>query len=164
MHRRKPFLIVKRRSARAALADRSDPATAVCNPPLRDWPDSGVYQLWLRLSVAIRVRVGRLGTFRFPAGMYVYTGRAARGLRARVCRHIRGSTCRHWHIDYLLARREIRLERVTLASPDAHDECIVNQSMLGAAVVSGFGASDCRRRCRAHLLLLSPAGIAPPAT
>jgi Uri superfamily endonuclease len=132
--------------------------------PLRDWPDSGVYQLWLRVSVAIRVRVGRLGTFRFPAGRYVYTGRAARGLRARVQRHIRGARCQHWHIDYLLARRDVRLERVTLASPDPRDECVINQATCGTAVVPGFGASDCRQRCRAHLLLLSPSGIGPAAT
>jgi Uri superfamily endonuclease len=126
----------------------------------------------LGVSVAIRVRVGRLGTFRFPAGLYVYTGRAARGLRARVLRHLRwcqgrprrpyhppsthgrdGRTTppKHWHIDYLLARREVHVERVVLASPDPGDECAVNQAVPGMAVVPGFGASDCRECCRAHL-------------
>jgi Uri superfamily endonuclease len=132
------------------------------------------------VSVAIRVQVGRLGMFRFPAGTYVYTGRAARGLRARVRRHLRGchgrtgreaSGCTHgrsrragtrgtgqdrvpakfWHIDYLLARREVHVERVVLASPDPGNECAVNQTVRGTAVVAGFGASDCRQRCRAHL-------------
>lgn len=130
---------------------RSTPAAAICDPPLANWPDDGVYQLWLWVSVTIRVRVGRLGVFRFPAGTYVYTGRAARGLRARVRRHIRGARYQHWHIDYLLARREVRLERVTLAAADARDECAVNQATRGTVVVPGFGASDCRQRCRAHL-------------
>jgi len=132
------------------------------------------------VSVAIRVRVGRLGTFRFPPGTYVYTGRAARGLQARVRRHVRwchgragreASGCTHgrsrragtrgtrqerarpkfWHIDYLLARREVHVERVVLASPDPGNECAVNQTVRGMAVVPGFGASDCRQRCRAHL-------------
>jgi hypothetical protein len=48
------------------------------NPPLDEWPDVGVYQLWIRLNRNARITVGRLGRFVFPAGMYVYTGRASR--------------------------------------------------------------------------------------
>ena len=85
-------------------------------PPIERWPAAGVYQLHLRVSVAIRVRIGRLGLFTFPPGWYVYTGRAARGLRARVQRHVAGARRKHWHIDYLLAHPEVRIERVELAS------------------------------------------------
>lgn len=124
-------------------------------PALADWPDSGVYQLRLRVSVTLRLTVGRLGRWSLPAGDYVYTGRAARGLRARVRRHIYGGRCRHWHIDYLLARREVQITDVTLASRCAADECAANQRTQGRVVIPGFGASDCRRRCGAHLLLLA---------
>jgi hypothetical protein len=33
--------------------------------------------------------VGALGVIHFTEGTYIYTGRAARGLRARVLRHVR---------------------------------------------------------------------------
>ena len=124
-------------------------------PPLDDWPPAGVYQLWLRVSVVIRVRVGRLGRCEFPPGRYVYTGRAGCGLPARVRRHVRRRTVRQWHIDYLLGRREVRLERATLASRRPADECPVNQATGGRVIVPGFGSSDCHVGCGAHLLLVS---------
>jgi Uri superfamily endonuclease len=108
------------------------------------------------VSATIRIRVGRLGVFRFRPGTYVYTGRAARGLKARVLRHIRGSQCKHWHIDYLLGRSEVRLQRVTLASGNPADECRVNQATPGRPVIRGFGASDCRQGCGAHLRQFGP--------
>jgi hypothetical protein len=78
-----------------------------------------------------------LGVIHFAKGMYIYTGRAARGLRARVLRHTRGAVRLHWHIDYLLAQRTARVERVILASTDPDDECRVNRA---AAEWSGCGA------------------------
>ena len=132
---------------------RTQPTPPTFEPPLERWPDAGVYQLRLRVSVELRVRVGRLGRLAFPAGFYVYTGRAARGLPARVRRHVRGSPRQHWHIDYLLRRPEVQIERVVLASDDPADECAVNQTTIGGGslVIPGFGASDCRHGCSSHL-------------
>ena len=132
---------------------QSSMLSPIFEPPLERWPTAGVYQLWLRVSVEARVTVGRLGRFNFPAGRYIYTGRASRGLRARVERHIRGDRRLHWHIDYLLRRREVRVERVVLVSENPDDECPVNQTAIrnGSLVVPGFGASDCRRGCLSHL-------------
>jgi Uri superfamily endonuclease len=125
----------------------------VIEPPWESWPDAGVYQLWIRATTDLHVTVGRLGRFLFPRGVYVYTGRASRGLRARVLRHVAGATRKHWHIDFLLAGRCVRVERVVLASSDPAAECSVNQSVGAAAtrVAPGFGASDCRRSCTTHL-------------
>jgi Uri superfamily endonuclease len=121
-------------------------------PALEAWPDAGVYQLWIALSRGVRVRVGSLGVIRFARGTYIYTGRAARGLRARVLRHVRGAQRLHWHIDYLLAQRNARVERVMLASTDPEDECRVNcDAANGWVAVPDFGASDCRNGCPAHL-------------
>lgn len=118
-----------------------------------DWPNAGVYQLWIELADDVRATVGRLGRFRFPAGHYVYTGRASRGLGARVRRHLGGARRKHWHVDYLLAFPEADMVRVVLASPDADDECSVNRAVgfYGDCVAPGFGASDCRAGCPAHL-------------
>lgn len=126
-------------------------------PPLESWPDAGVYQLWLCVSDGQKVTVGRLGRVHFAAGVYVYTGRASRGLRARVQRHVRGAGGKHWHIDYLLAARRVRIERVVLVSRDPEQECAINQA-TGAEenrVARGFGASDCRNRCGSHLTRLA---------
>ena len=122
-------------------------------PAISAWPDAGVYQLWIRLNRPVALRVGSLGRLRFEAGLYTYTGRASRGLRARVRRHVRGARCRHWHIDYLLASRAARVVRVILASGHAEDECRVNCA-IGAeccVAVLRFGASDCRNGCPGHL-------------
>jgi Uri superfamily endonuclease len=125
-------------------------------PSLSDWPDAGAYQLWLRVAKARWIPIGRLGRFLFPPGVYVYTGRAARGLRARVTRHARGARAKHWHIDYLLAAKDVRPERIVLASRDSSMECSLNQSVgeNAACPVRGFGSSDCREGCPAHLWLL----------
>jgi len=125
----------------------------IFEPPLERWPTAGVYQLWLRVSVGLRVTVGRLGRFTFPAGRYVYTGRASRGLRARVLRHVHGAERKHWHIDYLLSRPDVRVTRVVLAADDPQEECPVNRKLAasGCCVAPGFGASDCRAGCETHL-------------
>ena len=116
----------------------------------------GVYQLHLRLPKAVRLRVGKLGTFSFPAGDYVYTGSALNGLEHRLARHRRRRKKRHWHIDYLL--RHACIERVVVKETRQRLECLWNTEMLerpGAQVIAkGFGSSDCR--CPAHLVYVPP--------
>ena len=112
----------------------------------------GVYHLVLRLPRETRIRVGRLGTARFGAGYYVYTGSAMNGLEARVARHQRRRKSLRWHIDYLLQKAEIAA--VELIPTRRRLECARNRVILslpGATIpVPGFGSSDCR--CRSHLL------------
>ncbi len=125
-------------------------------PPIAQWPDAGVYQLRIRLRRPALLKVGRLGSLSLDAGLYVYTGRAARALVARVRRHVVGGRSRHWHIDFLLAHPDARLERVELSSTDAGDECRVNQATGRTArrAILRFGSSDCRRSCPGHLWLV----------
>jgi Uri superfamily endonuclease len=125
----------------------------VFTPAWERWPDVGVYQLWIRLRRTVVLRVGRLGRIPLAAGVYIYTGRASRSLRARVLRHVRGAQCRHWHLDYLLGSPAAHIERVGLASRDAPDECRVNATAGRSAVAAmpRFGASDCRTGCPTHL-------------
>lgn len=121
-------------------------------PALDAWPDAGVYQLWIELRRPVKVGVGALGVIHFARGKYIYTGRAARGLCARVLSHTRGAVRLHWHIDYLLAQQNARVERVVLASASPDDECRVNCAAAESRVaVPGFGASDCRNGCPGHL-------------
>src|SRR5437588_429483 len=116
--------------------------------------DPGVYQLHIFLAEAVSITVGRLGTFLFPAGYYIYTGSALSGLERRIARHRRREKRLHWHIDYLMEHAV--LEEVTVRRTSERLECALNAEALrrpGAQViVRGFGSSDCR--CRAHLVYL----------
>ena len=116
-------------------------------------PRSVTYQLLIRVEGDREVRVGRLGTFTFPAGRYVYTGSARRALEARVARHLSRTKRLRWHIDYLLAAPGVAIESVRrFATP----ECAANQAVGGRVQVVGFGASDCRAGCGSHLRFLGP--------
>lgn len=99
----------------------------------------------------VYIQVGALGKFRFPKGRYVYTGSAKRNLASRLARHkIREKKLR-WHIDYLLQHQAATITR-TLTSD--REECQWNQSLNGSIPVPGFGASDCKAGCGAHLKYL----------
>ena len=109
------------------------------------------YQLRFELTQPLRCVIGRLGEFEFPAGRYQYTGSARRGFEARIARHLaltEGSALAHRLPD---RRTGIRITRVIRS---ARDECELNQASSGVVVARGFGASDCRSGCGAHLKYL----------
>lgn len=109
------------------------------------------YQLLLELDVAQPIQIGKLGEFYFPAGRYLYTGSAKRGLKARLARHLSAAKKLHWHIDFLLAAKGVRIVEVHTF---AEAECTLNQRALGKILIPGFGASDCRAGCGSHLKYL----------
>ena len=115
----------------------------------------GIYHLVVAVPGTVRLRIGRLGIFTFPAGHYVYTGSAMGGLGARLARHRSRPRRLRWHIDYLLRRAEV-VEVVTVPTR-RRIECARNRRLLslpGArVVVPGFGSSDCR--CPSHLVYLA---------
>jgi Uri superfamily endonuclease len=111
------------------------------------------YQLFIELARTAQVTVGALGTIRFPAGRYVYTGSARRGLEHRIRRHLGNAKKIHWHIDYLLA---LPGAEVTQVKRYKTAECQKNQQIQGQILAPGFGAGDCRRGCGSHLKYLGP--------
>ena len=106
------------------------------------------YQLSIELSRPLRLSVGRLGEFEFPAGRYVYSGSAKRNLEARIARHLRKEKALRWHIDWLLVAPGVK---VTAVRRSQMEECRLNQRSGGTIVAPGFGASDCRAGCGSHL-------------
>ena len=114
----------------------------------------GTYLLLARLDQATWIDVGRLGTYTFPSGWYVYVGSALGpgGLKARLNRHRREDKRLHWHIDYLLEHAEFE-ESWTIRSI-SRLECAlaarVCQLPKAHVIVPRFGASDCR--CDGHLV------------
>lgn len=111
----------------------------------------GVYQLFLRIARPVRLEIGRLGSFDFPAGLYVYTGSAMGGIGARVARHLRTEKKKHWHIDYLLSQATI--EAIAVLPTQERVECLLHSALMeeleGKVVAARFGSSDCR--CMSHL-------------
>ena len=114
-------------------------------------PHDASYQLLIDVSRPLRCVIGRLGEFDFPAGRYVYTGSARRGLEARIGRHMRQEKVLRWHIDYLLAAPGVRVVEVVRSG---RGECALNRAGPGRIPAVGFGASDCRAGCGAHLKYL----------
>jgi Uri superfamily endonuclease len=113
---------------------------------------SGLYVLRLELLDAVAFRVGALGRFELAAGWYLYTGSAQRNLQQRVQRHLAGPAVRRWHIDYLTTSPWVRPRGAVLVGPGS--ECWLNRAigrLAPHAPVPGFGASDCRHGCPAHL-------------
>jgi Uri superfamily endonuclease len=106
------------------------------------------YQLLIEVAAPVRVVVGRLGEFEFPAGLYCYTGSARRNFEARVRRHLSSVKKMRWHIDYLLAAPGVRIREV---KHFCEDECTVNRRTAGEIPVRGFGAGDCHAGCGSHL-------------
>ncbi len=116
----------------------------------------GSYALVIRLERDERLTVGRLGTFDFPAGCYLYFGSALNGLAGRVRRHLRRDKKRHWHVDYLTAAAGVC--QVWWSGDGERWECRWALAALDGGATGpapGFGASDCR--CPTHLLYLAEA-------
>jgi Uri superfamily endonuclease len=123
------------------------------------WPaESGTYALLIDVIGTVELTVGKLGFVRLPPGPYVYVGSAhgPGGLNGRLARHVRRDRQRHWHIDYLT---EMTPTPYVYFEIDARRlECRWAQRILdldgATAPAPGFGSSDCRNGCLAHLVRL----------
>ncbi len=109
------------------------------------------YQLFITLSKALGIQIGRLGLFAFPKGKYVYSGSAKKNMEKRIARHLKKKKSLHWHIDYLLANDGAKVVKVVKSKLV---ECDLNVAARGKAVVRGFGSSDCKEGCKSHLKFL----------
>ena len=122
-------------------------------------PAGGVYQVMFVLDRKTGRRIGALGRIELPAGHWVYTGSAKRGLRARVARHLSVSKKRRWHIDYVLPPGR----PVAVRGFDRRAcECAAHRRLSERFTEGprGFGSSDCR--CASHLVYLGEKGLHLP--
>ncbi|HEY53858.1 MAG TPA: GIY-YIG nuclease family protein [Caldilineae bacterium] len=121
---------------------------------------SGVYALIFRLDAPLELRVGRLGRRTLPAGHLLYVGSAfgPGGLRARLARHLRAQKRIHWHIDALTS---VLSPVACLCDASGRRlECSWAQRLAhlpdAFIPIPGFGSSDCRSGCAAHLIAFPP--------
>jgi Uri superfamily endonuclease len=116
----------------------------------------GTYALLIHLGHDTTIAIGRLGSFHFPVGYYVYVGSAlgSGGLEARLARHRRQCKTLHWHIDYLLA--QARIVDVKVSETEERLECSWARALLerpeARVIAPGMGSSDCT--CPSHLVYL----------
>lgn len=118
---------------------------------LRENPPPRTYQLRIFVEKPVVIAIGKLGSFRLPAGEYAYTGSGGKNVEARVARHLSKSKKLRWHIDYLLSDSAVRVTGVSLFT---EAECAVNQTTAGRIPVLRFGSTDCRNGCASHLKYL----------
>jgi Uri superfamily endonuclease len=109
------------------------------------------YQLLILVPSTIKVTIGKLGSFAFPIGRYIYTGSAKNNPEARIARHLSNAKRLHWHIDYLLSAPGVEISETRRFE---ERECAINQRTPGRILIPGFGASDCRAGCGSHLKYL----------
>jgi|GEM_PF-913101 len=114
----------------------------------------GTYVLLLELGQPVRIAIGRRRPFDLEAGLYVYVGSALGpgGLRARLGRHVAGSSCKHWHLDHVTPLAHVHgalIREDPLRLECAWARWVDRESR---SCVRGFGASDCA--CPGHLFLL----------
>lgn len=121
-------------------------------------PDAGSYLLISRLDKPAFLRVGALGEYLFPSGIYFYSGSAGNrgGLRARIFHHLCIHAFPHWHLDYLRPFLHPLEAWMMMAneSLECDFNCYVCSFFHTKQAVKGFGSSDCRRGCGSHLSYL----------
>ena len=96
----------------------------------------------------------------FSEGRYPYIGSAlgngSTSLKNRLAMHVKKQKQKFWHIDYLLANQNVSIEAAITAKTKKKLECAINsylKDIKGAKVpINRFGASDCRKNCKIHLL------------
>lgn len=122
-----------------------------------EWPSRpGIYLLIFELAAPQAFDAGALGRVTLASGRYVYVGSAfgPGGLRARLNRHQRQDKRLHWHVDYLTSVTP--LAGIVARAGAERSECVWARRLLalpGATTpIVGFGSSDCRENCPAHLI------------
>jgi len=110
----------------------------------------GIYKLVIKLARDKEIKIGKLGTFVFPNGFYVYTGSAQNGFEKRINRHLSSNKKFHWHIDYLLSHAKvIKVLRYVGSKGECKLNQVTGQSANAIPIVKKFGSSDCN--CVTHL-------------
>ncbi|MHA1636485.1 MAG: GIY-YIG nuclease family protein [Candidatus Thorarchaeota archaeon] len=122
----------------------------------------GIYALLIEIKQPLTVDIGTTKDVQFQKGECVYIGSAqgdgSTNLENRLKRHFSKKKKIHWHIDYLLDS-QVMFRDAVLAYTDEKMECQLVQSLISTHSFewgpSGFGASDCKSKCTAHLLIYS---------
>jgi len=125
-------------------------------------PKEGTYTLIVSVSSERSIEIGRIGVQKLSKGYYSYTGSAlgkgVLSLEGRISRHLEKNKKKIWHIDFLLADKDVEVISALIAPTNERMECEINQylqqKMNSKVPIPRFGSSDCKRGCKSHLLYL----------
>lgn len=109
----------------------------------------GSYCIIIKVNKASYLNVGTLGKVKIESGFYVYVGSAFNSLEARVKRHLSRDKKIYWHVDYLLAHDNVKIEDVIFTLDERRLECPISKRLENPGSIKGFGCSDCN--CKSHL-------------
>ncbi len=109
------------------------------------------YQIHIYLKQKTKIVIGRLGTYIFPKGFYIYTGSAIRNFNSRIQRHLSNKKKMYWHIDYFLKSNNAKILKIKKSHIP---ECKLNKRIVGSIICNDFGSSDCKYYCYSHLKLI----------
>ncbi len=110
----------------------------------------GTYCLIIHVSNDITIQIGKLGSFDFGEGFYVYVGSALNSLESRLKRHLSKDKKLFWHVDYLLANSNVELVEIIFAVDNGKWEyALASEVGVEGVGIKGFGCSDCK--CASHL-------------
>lgn len=111
------------------------------------------YSIQLSIAENQHITIGKLGTFTFQKGTYIYVGSAKRNIRQRIERYKRVNKKNHWHFDYL---RPFGVITRIITYDASFKECDlaenIRKQMNGTLPFNGFGSSDCK--CFSHLIFV----------
>jgi Uri superfamily endonuclease len=97
------------------------------------------YCLELILGKPATIRIGKLGTFKFQKGYYIYVGSARTHMQQRIARHLKRKKKRFWHIDYLIPHTRVHALWVSTLS---EQRIVALFARDLESPVRTFGASD----------------------
>lgn len=125
----------------------------------------GIYTLIINLPKSTRIKIGKMGSFFFKEGTYLYIGSAlgqgSSSLEGRIRRHIKIEKKAFWHIDYFLKSNLVRITHVMLATSTTDLECKIakriEKNLYVSIPVEKFGSSDCS--CLAHFFKIKDGNV-----
>lgn len=108
------------------------------------------YRLYIDLPVDRTITVGKLGTFLFKKGVYIYVGSAKKNIFHRIKRHLKQVKTNRWHIDYVREYGDLFYYETF----ENKEECTLTsetiQTFNGQCPYRKLGSSDCH--CVSHLI------------
>ncbi|MBK8946603.1 MAG: GIY-YIG nuclease family protein [Ignavibacteriae bacterium] len=118
--------------------------------------NSGIYFLEIKILRKCCIEIKKFGRISFEKGFYYYVGSAQRNLKQRILRHHRKIKKLHWHVDFITANENSKIENIfTFPNNLKKEECFfvnfLETEFQLVHKIKNFGNSDCKN-CTSHLL------------
>ena len=108
------------------------------------------YRLFINLPVDQTITVGKLGTFLFKKGIYIYVGSGKKNITHRMKCHLTKEKKNRWHIDYVREHGDVFYYETF----ENKEECVLANETIrtfnGQCPYPKVGSSDCH--CFSHLI------------